>query len=352
MPSPLAVYHDYLYFLGITISGDGTTHRSVNYEAKFATLMVPDYQARSSEGPPDAMMAIPADRFFGISSAPNHTSETQLAGWQETVHEFYELYNNSPLESRMRARLIEFSIKIQGMHTDHAEDQKKLARLIQQWKQLCECELRGELVLLSALPEELLPILLAESQQKIADAGGPNAWAMLSAEEQAACDVIVYKNICLHFGQAAYDALTEAEKNEVDFFIWAGCCMHKELNSVKGGNTHMTEFWKKSGLIVPIPLMNRDNAAAATAGTSAAQTRAENVTQAGAVKTASLAGALFNHKDDKKGHHDIFRIFFESHLGCIFTFPDTSNTRYQSYCLAASALILHLPLYISFLELI
>jgi hypothetical protein len=72
----------------------------------------------------------------------------------------------------------------------------------------------------------------------------------------------------------------------------------------------------------------------------------------GAVKVASLAGALFNHKDDKKGHHDIFQIFFESSLGYIFSFPDTSNTRYQSYCLAACALNVHLPLYISFLELI
>jgi hypothetical protein len=128
--------------------------------------------------------------------------------------------------------------------------------------------------------------------------------------------------------------------------------MHKELNSVKGGNAPMMEFWKKACLTGPVPLMNRDNAAAAMGGPSNARTRADNVTQAGAVKVASLAGALFNHKDDKKGHHDIFRIFFESSLGYIFSFPDTSNTQYQSYCLAACALIVHLPLYISFLELI
>ena len=87
-------------------------------------------------------------------------------------------------------------------------------------------------------------------------------------------------------------------------------------------------------------------------GPSVARTRVENVTQAGAVKVASLAGALFNDKDDKKGHHDIFRIFFEFQLGYIITFPDTSNTWYQYYCQAAGALILHLPLYISFLEII
>ena len=257
-----------------------------------------------------------------------------------------------PLDSHMRALLLEFAIKIKGMHTDHAEDQKKLARLIQMWKKLCEHELCGELLLWSMLPEQLLPLLLTESQQKITEAGGPDAWAMLSEEEQAVQNAALLTNICLRFGQEAFDALTEEQKIEVDFFIWAGCCMHKELNSVKGGNAHMMEFWKKACLTGPVPLMNRDNAAAAMGGPSNARTRAENVTQAGAVKVASLAGALFNHKDDKKGHHDIFRIFFESSLGYIFSFPDTSNTQYQSYCLAACALIVHLPLYISFLELI
>ena len=129
----------------------------------------------------------------------------------------------------MLARLIEFAIKIKGMHTDHAEDQKKLTCLIELWKKLCERELCGELVLLSTLPEHLLPILLEASQQKIADAGGPEAWEMLSEKEKAECDANVYKKICIQFGQEAFKALTEDEKTEVDFFIWAGCCMHKSL---------------------------------------------------------------------------------------------------------------------------
>ena len=111
-------------------------------------------------------------------------------------------------------------------------------------------------------------------------------------------------------------------------------------------------FWKSADLEGPIPLMNRDNAAAAAGGSSDARSRAENISQAGGVKTASLADALLNNKDDKKGHHDTFHIYFESILGYVFSFPDTSNTRYQSYCHAACALILHLEHYISFLELI
>jgi hypothetical protein len=163
---------------------------------------------------------------------------------------------------------------------------------------------------------------------EVSDAGGPDAWAMLSEEEKDVWDASVLTNLSLHFGQEAFDALTEEEKVEVDFCIWAGCCIHKELNSVKGGNVCMMEFWKKAGLTAPIPLMNWDDAAAAMSGPSVARTRVENVTQAGAVKVASLAGALFNLKDDKKGHHDIFHIFFEFQLGYIITFLDTSNTQY------------------------
>ena len=65
------------------------------------------------------------------------------------VWEFYELFNDMPLDSRMQTILLEFAIKIKGMYTDHAEDQKKLACLIQMWKKLCECELHSKLVLWS-----------------------------------------------------------------------------------------------------------------------------------------------------------------------------------------------------------
>ena len=59
---------------------------------------------------------------------------------------------------------------------------------------------------------------------------------MLSEEKKAVQDAVFLTNLNLCFGQEAFDALTEEEKVEVDFFIRAGCCTHKELNSVKGGN--------------------------------------------------------------------------------------------------------------------
>src|SRR5438445_13133867 len=60
--------------------------------------------------------------------------------------------------------------------------------------------------------------------------------------------------------------------------------------------------------------------------------------------------AIFNHKDDKKGHHDIFRYWWWEHVGIPFTFPDTSNNRFQSYCDAAAVLILYSYEFINIIE--
>jgi hypothetical protein len=111
----------------------------------------------------------------------------------------------------------------------------------------------------------------------------------------------------------------------------------------------MTESWEKAGLTGPMKLMNQDNAAAANAGPSAACDCALDVWTGGAICLTTLACMLFNHKDNKKGQQDLFRIFFELRLGYVIHFPDTSNTQFQSHCMAVVALILHLPDYLKFL---
>jgi hypothetical protein len=59
----------------------------------------------------------------------------------------------------------------------------------------------------------------------------------------------------------AYDSLNPADCQTLDLFIWGGCCMHKDLNSFKGGNTEMMPEWKKLGLVGPILLANKNNPA-------------------------------------------------------------------------------------------
>jgi hypothetical protein len=98
--------------------------------------------------------------------------------------------------------------------------------------------------------------------------------------------------------------------------------------------------------------MNKDNAAAANAGPSAACDRALDISTSGAICITTLACMIFNHKDDKKGQQDSFRIFFELRLGYMIKFPDTSNTWFQSHCMAATILILYLPYFLKFLLLV
>jgi hypothetical protein len=127
--------------------------------------------------------------------------------------------------------------------------------------------------------------------------------------------------------------------------------MHKDLNAHKGGNARLSLYWSANGIVGPIILMNKDNAAASSTS-SAAKKRAEDVSSAGAVKLLALLGALLNHRDKKKGQQDFVAIFFESILGYIIRFVDTSNTRYQSYSEGAAEVIVHLVVYIQLMEFI
>jgi hypothetical protein len=128
--------------------------------------------------------------------------------------------------------------------------------------------------------------------------------------------------------------------------------MHKEMNSIKGGNAWMMVFWEAAGLIGPIKLVNHDSAAAAAIRGSTAQKRATDVSQAGGVKLTSLAGAVPMNKDTKKRQQDSLKVYLESIIGYMVQFLNTSSTRYQSHCEAAAQLLVRLEFYQQFLELV
>ncbi|KAG1736450.1 uncharacterized protein EDB91DRAFT_1292136 [Suillus paluster] len=137
--------------------------------------------------------------------------------------------------------------------------------------------------------------------------------------------------------------------------------MHKELNSIKGGNVAMMKWWADNGVPPPVLLANKDNTAmiqlAEMVDASAAAVRQPfEVSSRSGVKVTSIAGTLFNHKDDKKGQGDIHQFFFMQVKGNVKgaskKFPDTSNTCYHSHCDAATELIKYLKNYLDFLDFI
>ena len=86
------------------------------------------------------------NRFLGISTAVDHTAETQVQGWKDINAEIHEIYNttvgvDNPVDpDTMPARLT-------GLNGDHAADQKKTGRGIggeDGWKQQADRKLRGE----------------------------------------------------------------------------------------------------------------------------------------------------------------------------------------------------------------
>src|ERR1700736_2387848 len=207
--------------------------------------------------------------------------------------------------------------------------------------------MRGEEALLSASLTEIIPLLWKETQKNIEDVGGMAAWEALSAGEWEVQEVAAYHRIRLALGEDQLDALTPEEWRYAALFIWGGCCMHKEMNTVKGGNARMMAWWSENNLEGPMKLPNCDNAAAATLGTNgdAACEQAIEVSQAGGVKLTRLAGAVFANKDKKKGQQDTLQVCLQLAIGYMVCFPGTSSTRYGSHAEAAAELIVQCEFY-------
>ncbi|KAI0070925.1 hypothetical protein K474DRAFT_1701902 [Panus rudis PR-1116 ss-1] len=369
-----------------TGSADGTGHKHIEHISHHAYISAPPQPSIIGDHDPSPSSSVPQARprqfYMGTRAVPNKTSETQLDTFDTLVTEFVAYYNESPEGRKQPMEVHEMLAKLKGWGSDHAEDQKKFVRLLREWKRRLEREKRGEktlYTLASAAPATFLAHLLHASDEMVQSVGGMDNWERLTGDEQDACaqpilirmamELFDPQDVSLQYppkvgyrcqngglmqlGEAAFNALSPEDRELVDRFVWAGCSMHKDLNAAKGGNTAMQEFWKIAQAEPPIPLPSRDNAAALTLDPeSSTGNRATTVTQGGAVKLVQLCGLVFNHHDDKKGQQDTYRNYYEEKLSYIVQFPETSNTRFQSHCVAACELLVHLPLYISFLDLV
>lgn len=324
-----------MWTAGVTPSSDGTTHKNTNLESHRATVIGPDNEKKTF--------------FLGIDMAVNHTSETQLEGWEHLIDGMYAVYKTSSrCETAEDAR--DFWIKVTGWHSDHAEDQKKLFRLVWEKKLHLERERRGEQTIAQMAPREWAEMLFEVSRDAVTAAGGIAGWESLSDTERKVRHNAAFSDFVRAIGQAEFDKLTDGEKQSVDLFIWGGCCMHKNMNVFKGGVVAMQQWWPDNNHAGPLKMYNRDNGAAVTLGegTSAA-TRAEDRTTGGAIKVASLAGAIFRHKDRKRGQQDTLRYFWDHETGFNICFPDTSNTRFQSHAGACEIIVVNMELILQFL---
>ncbi|KAI0070580.1 hypothetical protein K474DRAFT_1608449, partial [Panus rudis PR-1116 ss-1] len=325
---------------GYTVSTDGTSHRHVHHGSSHLVYKLPGSNT-------------PVTRTLPITSGVDHTSETQLHWFKTNIQNICDIWKQCPKAAHAPlmslARLI---VKLNGMGSDHAEDQKKLARLKEELKVICQYLVLGEDELLSKTPEEILALIMEKARAEVERAGGVEAYESMSQADQDQRAEEAYKEICQELGEGTFNSLPAEEQERLRLFIWGGCCMHKDDNSTKRGNERMVAWWAEEGIPGPIKLMNRDNAATATLGSDAARKRAEDLSSGGGTKVVQLAGALFNHKDDKKGHQDSWRFHAEDKLGYRINFPDSSNIRFQSHTMGAGELIVNRQIYLDFLDIV
>ncbi|KAJ7229032.1 hypothetical protein GGX14DRAFT_555074 [Mycena pura] len=310
---------------GVTLSSDGTTHKNINLESHRATVIDQNSEKQTF--------------FLGIGMAINHTSETQLEGWEELIEEMYKIYRTSSrCETTDDAR--DFWLKVTGWHSDHAEDQKKLFRLARELKLKWERQRRGEQAFSEMAPAQWADSLFLVSHNVVAAAGGISAWEKIGDAERCKHNHEVFTDFIRTIGQAEFNKLTPEEQQNIDLFIWGGCCMHKSLNVFKSSILAMQQWWIENNIPGPLKMFNRDNAAAVTLGEgTGAASCAEDRTSGGAMKVASLAGAIFRHKDRKRGQQDTLRYFWDHETGFNICFPDTSNTRFQSHAAACEIIV-------------
>src|SRR6266478_1905530 len=111
-------------FVATTLSGDGTTHKSIQYSSRHAVAI-------PSSGPPK-------DFFLGIAPEVNHTTSMQFEGWKETIQHLCDDYNQSPLGNVEPAKPTRVWEKLRGYLSDHASDQKKLSNALEKYRSECD----------------------------------------------------------------------------------------------------------------------------------------------------------------------------------------------------------------------
>ncbi|KAJ2916131.1 hypothetical protein MD484_g4288, partial [Candolleomyces efflorescens] len=344
----------------ITISQDSTSNRNTNYQAHHIALRAPDY--REGQTLPE-QASTPSVRLLRIASTLDHTSQNSVDTWFNLLDSVIDTFNNSPLSERSNTSfsLGQFALKLKAMNTDHASGEQASFDLMKTWKQKETVKTIGEQEILKTNLIELKAFLNDRKASLIDGLGGPGVWNGLDDLTQSKHEARLMEELKEEIGNKAYSALPVNAREALNLFVWAGCCMHKDQNSFKGGADAMGKFWETSGLPQPILLANKSNAAKVrevlnpsrkNAPLTEEEAAAIAATTRGGVKTAALAGALFNNKDDKKGYGDSHLVHLMSEFGLKNThrFPDTSNTRFNSHAEAAAELLKRLSFYIQFLE--
>lgn len=207
------------------IAGDGTTHENINFEARLVHLVAEDYTDDTGKAKPKQVT-----RLLGVHSATDHTSETQLEGWKKALIEVIDILMNSPLAKleKIIFSIQQLYLKLKGMNSDHAEDQKKLYRLWQKIKRDAAIEALGMAKVLD-MPPGALHLKLAKLQvDVITDSGGEEAWLALPEDVRKERSEAVFQDLIIEVREEEWSLLSDERREEMLESFWVGCSMHKD----------------------------------------------------------------------------------------------------------------------------
>ncbi|KAJ7589240.1 hypothetical protein C8J56DRAFT_1048873 [Mycena floridula] len=294
----------------------------------------------------------PETRFVSLQSTVDHTSETSKAGWMKDFESIIDVFNRSPLASRrnMKLNLRDFSCKLRGMMGDHAANEKKTAALLESWKEEQGVRELGEASLAHQDMATVLHMIRETRRLEVEVLGGIEVYMKISSEEGALLDLRVVDTIIEKLERTEFDALASEEKREMTLFLWCGCCMHKDQNSAKSGNAAMNAAWKELGLVPPMLLANKWNAAAIQrvlspekrpGPLSAEDIAALEATRFGGARAIALFGTTYNNSDSKKGQGDLHRVHFAPDDKPFRKFPQIQACRFGTVGAASGEILLH-----------
>lgn len=334
--------------LELTYSSDSTSHKHIEYESRTIAVKVVDFTKPNAE--PTWKM-----RSLGLDTSVNHTSATQVNGLRKRLAEIAKIFNNSPFAKREGLTFCpnDFAFKLIGTSGDHAADQKKSHEILREWKIEVVFQRLGEEALFNMGVTRVVSLLMPMKAKQVEELGGYDAWMSLSDEEKQKADAKIVREV----GRQVFEGLPEKDKARFMRFIRTGCCMHKDLNTVKGADKAMQEFWKEEGKTPPILLANKDNTAVLercenSSEPSSAEKRAAEVSKRGASHATMLGGLICRNKDKKKGQQDTYNWYMEHHIGYHIPYPDVSNTRYGSHGEAAAVLVVYHDHFTKFMEFV
>ncbi|KAF7303520.1 hypothetical protein MIND_00581200 [Mycena indigotica] len=340
----------------VTMSSDSTSRRKLNYQAHHLHMKA----ALGTDGEGNIVFSDkPVKWFAGVFSTTDHSTATSHAAWMNLYNETMSTYNASPLGKRTGALNLRLMCRrLRGMCGDHANNEKALSEEMKKTKYEELLSKMGEKRLreLDGQIEEIEGLMRQWTEKKIADAGGQRKWDKLTASDRATRDLATTTAMIQSLGVQELAEVDDSERHLLTVWVWTGCCMHKDQNSFKGGNTAMTAHWKILGIDGPIPLANKENAKAIRKilhpERGDAEVTAEDLKKLedvafGGAKLTALAGAIFNNAIDKRGQGDAHQLFLEYHLELdrVKRFPQTNNTRFGSHGDAAVELLTHLETY-------